>query len=554
MSQTEKTANVLLVDDDELDRKLVKLILIKAAALVRFNVETAQNMSEAVARLTNSSFNVVLLDLNLPDSRGVETVQKIFEVAPNIPIVVLTGFDDEDAGLDAIRSGAEDYLVKGDGLEYTLVRTIRYAIERKKSELSTIEAKQELERINTRLLKATKTANEMAAEAEKANAAKSQFLANMSHEIRTPMNAIIGFSEVLEEEPLTAPQKEYIQLILSSGKHLLELINDILDFSKIEAGQLNTEMVDCDVRAILANVESLMNPAAIAKNLKFIIECADDVPVSVITDPARLRQCLLNLISNAIKFTEHGHVKFSVHQVLRESRPFLEFEVSDTGIGIPHDKLDSIFEAFTQGDGSTTRKYGGTGLGLTITRQLAKLMGGDISVESETGKGSAFRFVIPVVVSEEHTAEDAGSFGSDATEKDYQENQKNSRAEFSGRVLVVDDSNANQTLIKLILEKLGFVVTIAVDGIEAVDVAKSQHFEIIFMDMQMPKLNGYDTVKRLRSIGVDTPIIAMTASLAGEAEKQCIAAGCDGFISKPIDKTHLIKRITEHLSAANITK
>lgn len=554
MSQTEKTASVLLVDDDELDRKLVKLILIKAAELVRFNVETAQNMSEAVARLTSSSFNVVLLDLNLPDSRGVETVQKVFEVAPNIPIVVLTGLDDEDAGLDAIRSGAEDYLVKGDGLEYTLVRTIRYAIERKKSELSTIEAKQELERINSRLMKATETANAMVVVAEKANAAKSQFLANMSHEIRTPMNAIIGFSEVLEEEPLTEPQKEYIQLILGSGKHLLELINDILDFSKIEAGQLDTESIDCDIRALLANIESLMNPVAVGKNLKFITECSDDVPFSVITDPARLRQCILNLTSNAVKFTERGYVKLGVHQVLREGKPFLEFEISDTGIGIAHDKLGSIFEAFTQADGSTTRKYGGTGLGLTITKQLAGLMGGSITAESESGKGSTFRLFIPAVVPERQIIENTGSFVSNEVEHESLEDKKNSQTEFSGRALIADDGQANQTLIKLILEKLGFVVTVAADGIEAVDAAKNQHFEIIFMDMQMPKLNGYDAVVRLRAMGITTPIIAMTANFAGEDEKKCIAAGCDAFISKPIDKTNLTKLIAEHLSIVSLAK
>jgi signal transduction histidine kinase len=554
MSQAEKTARVLLVDDDELDRKLVKLILIKAAALIRFDIETAQNMSEAVARLTSSSFNVVLLDLNLPDSRGVETVQRVFEVAPNIPIVVLTGLDDEDAGLDAIRSGAEDYLVKGDGLEYTLIRTIRYAIERKKSELSILEAKQELERTNLRLMKATKTANEMASEAEKANTAKSQFLANMSHEIRTPMNAIIGFSEVLEEEPLTEQQMEYIRLILGSSKHLLELINDILDFSKIEAGQLDTESVDCDVRALLANIESLMGPTAVGKNLKFIIECSDDVPSSVMTDPARLRQCLLNLVSNAVKFTEQGYVKLGVHQVSRENKPFLEFEVSDTGIGIPRDKLNSIFEAFTQADGSTTRKYGGTGLGLTITKQLAGLMGGSISVESELGKGSTFRFFMPVIMPEKLNVENTGSFSSEASEKTFQQDAQNSKTEFSGRALVAEDGQANQTLIKLILEKLGFVVTLAADGIEAIDAAKNQHFEIIFMDIQMPKLNGYDAVKRLRSLGVNTPIIAMTAGLGNEDEKQCVAAGCDGFILKPIDKTRLIELLKEHLSIANAAK
>jgi signal transduction histidine kinase len=535
MNRTDTLVNVLLVDDDELDRKLVKLVLIKAASLIQFNVETAQNISEAIVKLTGSNFNIILLDLNLPDSRGTETVQKVFEAAPDVPIVVLTGLDDENAGLDAIRSGAEDYLVKGDGLEYTLIRTIRYAIERKKSESSILEAKQELERINARLLKATKTAQEMAAEAEKANAAKSQFLANMSHEIRTPMNAIIGFSEVLGEELLTEQQKQYIKLILNSSRHLLELVNNILDFSKIEAGQMSTESIECDIRAILENIESLMNPLVNKKNLQLKIGCSDDVPIAIMTDSARLRQCLINLLSNAVKFTEQGYVKIFVHKILKDNNPFIEFEVSDTGIGIPTEKLGSIFDSFTQADGSTTRKYGGTGLGLTITKQLAALLGGDVTVESRPGQGSTFRFYIPATTPQERPTE---------------MKQGSSRTEFSGRVLVVEDGLANQTLIKSILEKLGFVVTIADNGLEAIDAVKNQHFEMIFMDMQMPNMNGYEATGRIRSLGINMPIVAMTANTAAGDEKQCLAAGCDDFVPKPLDKAHLLKVIKEHLGTS----
>ena len=395
MSQTDKSVNVLIVDDDELDKKLVGLVLAKSASLIKFNVESAKTVTEALEKLAKNGFEIILLDLNLPDSRGTETVQKIFGVAPSVPIVVLTGLDDEEAGLEAVRSGAEDYLVKGDRLEVTLVRTIRYAIERKKAQISLIEAKQELEQINARLVKATAIANKMAVEAEKANAAKSQFLANMSHEIRTPMNAIIGFGEVLKEEPLTQQQKEYVKMILDSSGHLLVLINDIFDFSKAEAGQMKAETVKCDIRALLADIESVINPTAKQKQLEFKICCADDVPNAIITDPSRLRQCIINLVSNAIKFTEQGYVKLSARQIVKEDKPFIEFEVADTGIGIPPDKQDTIFESFTQADGSTTRKYGGAGLGLAMTKQLAGLMGGNVNVESEVGKGSKFRLVVP---------------------------------------------------------------------------------------------------------------------------------------------------------------
>jgi len=544
MSQTDKSVNVLIVDDDELDRRLVKLVLARAANLIRFNVESAQTITEALEKLVKDNFNIILLDLNLPDSRGTETVQKIFNAAPDVPIVVLTGLDDENAGLEAIRSGAENYLVKGDGLEYTLVRTIRYAIERKRAKTSLVEAKQELERINARLIKATATAEEMAAEAERANTAKSQFLANMSHEIRTPMNAIIGFSEVLEEEPLTGQQKEYVKMILDSSRHLLELINGILDFSKIEAGRMRAETVECDIRALLANIESLMNPSAKQKQLEFKIDCTEDVPDTIVTDPAKLRQCIINLVSNAIKFTEQGYVKLTARQTAKDDKPFVEFEITDTGIGIPADKLDILFESFTQADGSTTRKYGGTGLGLAITKQLADLMGGNITVESEAGKGSTFRLVIPA-----NTA--------DGRHNDYenfaasQEVEKEAETSFSGRVLVAEDSATNQVLIKPLLEKLGFVVTIAQNGLEVIEAVKNQHFELILMDMQMPEMNGYNATKKLRGLGVKTPIIAMTANVDEEDKEECLRAGCDDYISKPIDRTHLVNVISNHLGAVS---
>ncbi|MCX5633967.1 MAG: response regulator [Phycisphaerae bacterium] len=556
MSQTDKSVNVLIVDDDELDRRLVKIVLAKSANLIRFNVESAQTITEALGKFVKDNcFNIILLDLNLPDGRGMENVQKVSIAAPNVPIIVLTGLDDEETGLESIRNGAEDYLVKGDGLAYTLVRTIRYAIERKKEKASLVEAKNELEQINARLLKATATAKEMAAEAGKANAAKSQFLANMSHEIRTPMNAIIGFSEVLEEEPLTEQQKEYIKMILGSGKHLLRLINDILDFSKIETGKIKIENVECDIRAMLANVESLMNPAAKAKKLELKIEFAEDVPRLIISDIVKLQQCLINLVSNAIKFTEQGYVKIAVKQVEKENKPFIVFEVIDTGIGIPADKLSIIFDAFTQVDGSTTRKYDGTGLGLTITKQFAGLIGGDISVESEMGKGSIFRITLPADIAagqQQPAPESVADRQTDEKieriiETGHSNCRDNLRTEFSGRVLVAEDNKTNQTLIKLLLEKLGFVVTIAANGVEVGEAVRKQQFELIFIDMQMPEMGGCTAARRLRSLGVKAPIIAMTAGIDEEDKKECLAAGCDDYIPKPVDKNRLIKVISSCL-------
>lgn len=402
MTQQDNILRVLLVDDDELDRRLVKLVLVQSRGNVKFQVETAASLHEAFEKLLNGVYDIILQDLNLTDCRGTEIVLKISGIVPNVPIVVLTGFEDEETGIEAIRSGAEDYLVKGSGLEYTLVKTIRYAIERKKSKASLIDAKQELEQTNAMLLSTTNEANKLAREAEKANVAKSQFMANISHEIRTPMNAIIGFGEVLIEEPITEQQNSYVKLILNNAKQLLELINDILDFSKLEAGGMQVENTACDIYELLANLELEMKPEADKRNLKFDLTCAPLVPRMIKTDRNKLRQCLVNLVSNAIKFTEKGKVEIFVDTIACESKPFVEFRVVDTGIGIPVDKQGTIFEAFTQADGSMTRKYGGTGLGLAVTRQLIRLMGGNIDFTSVQNIGSTFRLMVPAVILDEN--------------------------------------------------------------------------------------------------------------------------------------------------------
>ena len=554
MSQTNKILNVLLVDDDALDRRLVGLVLVKAAGLIRFNINYAQTLTEAMEKLAVPGFDIVLLDLNLPDSRGTETVQKVSQLVPDVPIVVLTGLDDEDAGLEAISGGAEDYLVKGSGLEYTLTKTIRYAIARKKSEANLRETKQQLELMNAKLIKVTETATKMAAEADKANTAKSQFLANMSHEIRTPMNAIIGFGEVLSEESMTDEQKGYVKLILDSGRHLLGLINDILDFSKIETGRIKAESVECNIPELLANVESLMLPAAKQKNLELMIISTSDIPQMIVTDPLRLHQCLINLVSNAIKFTEKGSIKLTVQPVTKEQKQFIEFKVIDTGIGISSDKLEAIFDAFTQGDGSTTRKYGGTGLGLTITRQVANLMGGDVNVISEVGKGSTFTLTVPVNTVPEEKQESGHLSQTQVQKNNLHHEDEEFNGQFSGRVLVVEDSLTNQILIKLLLEKLGFVVTIAQDGFQAIDAVNGQVFDLIFMDMQMPNMNGYDATKKIRNLGVKTAVIAMTGSIMHEDGNKCIEVGCDNYVSKPIDRRHLVKIISKYLTPAELTQ
>ena len=261
-----------------------------------------------------------------------------------------------------------------------------------------IAAKEESESVSEELMAATALANDMATQAEIASISKSQFLANMSHEIRTPMNGIVGFADILSEDDLTSDQKRYVEIIRSSGQSLLKLINDILDFSKIEAGKLDIENVDCTLMEILESVEPMMRSKAAETKIDFEIISLTSLPSRIHVDSTRLRQCLINLANNALKFTEEGHVRVNISLEEDGSDSFLRFDIEDTGIGITPKQQKTIFHAFVQADGSTTRKYGGTGLGLSITKRLSELMGGSLSLTSQAGKGSVFSLLIPTGV------------------------------------------------------------------------------------------------------------------------------------------------------------
>ncbi|OHB54835.1 MAG: hypothetical protein A2Y07_07295 [Planctomycetes bacterium GWF2_50_10] len=408
-------------------------------------------------------------------------------------------------------------------------------------------AEEEMSKLNEYLQEATAKANDLAGQAQMANAAKSEFLANMSHEIRTPMNAIIGFTDLLAQENLTLEQLKYTKIIHDSGENLLTLINDILDFSKIESNKLNIEIIECELGEMINTLESMLRPMASKKGIDLQILQCGALPSKIKTDPVRMHQCLVNLVNNAIKFTEKGHVYINISREEERDNQFIVFDVEDTGIGIAADKLNIIFEPYKQADGSTTRKFGGTGLGLTITSKLVSLLGGTIDVKSCVGKGSHFIIRIPLVA--EQGA--AGSFNKYDCVTALSEDG-GSEMKFGGTILVAEDNPSNQTLINILLTKLGFEVVIAEDGYMAVEKALGGKFDLIFMDMQMPRMNGLDAVRLLREKGVGLPIVALTANALTGAQAECIKAGCDDFIAKPIDRNKLIEILRKSLDKCKV--
>ncbi|MHC4214188.1 MAG: CHASE4 domain-containing protein [Planctomycetota bacterium] len=442
--------------------------------------------------------------------------------------------------------------VEIDGIRHVIL-ALNDITGRKKADKELKEAKDkaeksqaDLEQLNYQLEASVEKAGLMAREAVVADQLKSEFLANMSHEIRTPMNAIIGFSEVLADEDLTDEQNHHIKIIHESAKHLLELINDILDFSKIEAGKLETDLEDCSMDQVLAVLESLMRPQAREKGLDFDINRNNDLPDKIHTDPIRLRQCLINLVNNAIKFTEKGHVYVNVSVQQTDGKDYMRFDVEDTGIGIPDDKQQLIFEKFTQADYAHTRHYGGTGLGLPITKQLTHLLGGELTLSSHQGRGSVFTIIIPINAS--------GPIQSKQSCKQQKnDDQPNNLSEFlgdvqlKGRILVAEDSPTNQKLICLLLEKAGLEVVIAEDGCQAFDKALSDNFDLILMDIQMPNMNGYQATRKIRQKGIETNIIAVTAHAMAGDERKCLDAGCNDYITKPINSKVLLTTIRKHL-------
>lgn len=798
----EDTINILLVEDNPGDARLLDVYL-KSSFNSTFNLSTTAYVSKALEQLEQNVYDIILLDLSLPDSKGLETFQKIYAHSPEIPIIVLTGFDDETTGINAMKLGAQDFLIKGKVNGKELSRSINYSIERYKllkklSENSkileeksqdlikerlkladaqklahigswewdlqenkitwsdelyhihemdpsekiissaiiaemvhfvdlknvkkiiresirmhkpfsfyyrivlpsktekTLHARgevivnntgevvkmigtnqdvteriheEELQRLavaasqsfnsvviadkngkiewvnegftkltgyelsevlNTHgellrkgdptglsesnsfhesilkekfpityesknftkdgkeywvittltpvigksgeveriiaidsditirkqmeeellqankiaehsLMKGNKALNELIKakkELEMSVKVKEQFLANMSHEIRTPMNAIVGFTNLLLKTEIGSEQKQYVDAIKTSGENLLVIINDILDFSKMQSGKFSFEKIELSLSQLISTLTELMLPKSVEKNIKLSTKIDKQIPDKLIGDPTRLSQIILNLVGNAIKFTDKGEVHIEANLISeQDSFVDLQFSIIDTGIGISEDKLLTIFQGFTQASNETTRKYGGTGLGLTIVKQLIELQGGQISVTSEVGKGSAFTFNLQFKKAEKSTIEKTDPHIEDIEIRSIE----------GLNVLLVEDNLLNQVLAKKVLTDWKWNVEIAENGVVACEKAQEGDYDVILMDIQLPEMDGYEATRLIRKMEnpskSNVPIIAMTAhAMSGESEK-CKDIGMDEYISKPFDVKNLYNKI-----------
>lgn len=540
---------MLLIEDDEGDIDLIRIYLAKAKQFSA-RLECATSLEEGLARLQQGGIDLVLSDLTLPDAQGLETFRQLHSQFPDIPVIILSGLDDEEIAVSAVSLGAQDYLLKGKFNHYVLVRAIRYALER--HQLSqTLKQQAQLLQQQVIELEETKRA------AEAANEAKSQFLANMTHELRTPLNAILGFTQLLSrDQNLNSQQQEQLEIVSKSGEHLLELINDVLTMSKIEAGMIELHPSCFNLYNMMDFLQEMFQLKANSKGLQLIVQISPDTPHYIETDESRLRQILINLLSNAIKFTESGSVtlrvklgnkeNYSVSPMTNYQLPII-FEVEDTGCGIAPEELERLFQPFVQGDAGR-QSVAGTGLGLTISQCFAQLMGGNIKIASQQGKGTVISCNIPVKAVTPSNADE------------YLQKVQKAQAialapdQPKYRILVVEDKWESRQLLRQMLSPFGFEVFEAENGQAGVEQWEKIEPHLIFMDMQMPVMDGYEAIKRIRSSlkGQATVIIALTASVLDEAKAITMAIGCNDFISKPFQEQVLLEKIGEYLGVRYI--
>lgn len=524
-----KNTRILLVEDDEDDYILTKDLLDEFMD-ASYRLDWVKDYEHAKQQLLADEHDLCLMDYKLGAYDGIQLLKEVIVHDVSFPIIMLTGVNDSSLDNIALKAGAADYLIKSDLSVETIARAVRYALARRDTE------RERVERLR----------------AESASRAKTEFLTRLSHELRTPLTAILGYTDLLYTHSEKSDDREYLQIVSQNGKHLLALLNDVLDLSKIEAGKLEIEQGYFDIEPFFSDIYQLFSMKAKDKGLAFDVRFLGDLLPVFYGDATRLRQIVLNLVGNAIKFTAQGSVMVDVSRTIDHSnnpdtpQAQLKICVMDTGSGIPEEKVQDIFLPFNQAGGNNHPVERGTGLGLTISRELVSRMGGELTVDSELGKGSCFCCTLPWEFSDDRPPQ---RLEISAHNKQH---ASQTAPTYSGQVLVVDDLSDIRSLVGHMVANTGVHIHYAENGKEALDfihASQAQHktIDLILMDLQMPVMGGMDAARAMRQLGFTGPIVALTASsMKGDREK-CMEAGFSDFLGKPIERTRLEKIMNKWL-------
>ncbi len=532
-------AKILAVDDESDLELLIRQRFRHRIKAGEMEFDFALNGKEALEKMrTSGPYDMVLTDINMPEMDGLVLLSELKALDIHFKAVVVSAYSDMGNIRTAMNRGAFDFITKPidlKDLEATIDKTLHESAVIRQGILAREHLDKAVHEKEIAVIKMQK--------AEEAKKFEQQFLANMSHEIRTPMNAVIGMTHLVLKSNLEEQQRKYLDAIRISSENLLGIINDILDVSKIEAGKIEFENVPFFISEVFSNVNSVLGYKAEEKKIRLIFSADEKVPQALTGDPTRLNQVLINIVGNAIKFTEKGSVEVRCSRIAEnEKQVEIKFDIIDSGIGIAAEKINSIFESFTQASADTTRIYGGTGLGLSISKQLVEMQGGKITAASVPGEGTTFTFILPFGIAGSVNVVEPKSIA--VTDLNQLKNAK---------ILLVEDNAFNQVVaVDTLKEYLGEIhIEIASNGKVAIQKLEDGIFDIVLMDVQMPVMDGYEATKYIRAnfpeLKKNIPILAMTASATKEELEKCRASGMNDHVIKPFVPEHLLKKMAELL-------